>query len=84
MTSQGSSPTGFADKIAFVWKVADKVRGHFRPHEYGSVRLPLLVLGRLDAVLEPTKQAALRAGEGLGESPGTQALLRKNEQRDCG
>jgi type I restriction enzyme M protein len=54
-----SQPAGFADKVAFVWKVADKLRGHFKPHEYGSVMLPLLVLRRLDAVLEPTKAAVL-------------------------
>ena len=44
------SPDGFGDKVAFVWKVADKLRGHFKPHEYGSVMLPLLVLRRLDAI----------------------------------
>ena len=30
---------GFSDKVAFVWKVADTLRGHFKPHEYGSVML---------------------------------------------
>lgn len=70
-------PDGFADKVAFVWKVADKLRGHFKPHEYGSVMLPLLVLRRLDAVLEPTKQKVLAAGVGREDGPGTRALLRK-------
>jgi type I restriction enzyme M protein len=77
VTSESSGPTGFPDKVAFLWKVADKLRGHFKPHEYGSVMLPLLVLRRLDAVLEPTKQAVLKAGEGRDDSPGTRALLRK-------
>ena len=54
-----SQPDGFSDKVAFVWKVADKLRGNFKPHEYGAVMLPLLVLRRLDAVLEPTKDAVL-------------------------
>ena len=35
---------GFQDKVAFVWRVADKLRGTFKQHEYGSVMLPLLVL----------------------------------------
>jgi len=35
-----AAPEGFTDKVAFVWKVADKLRGHFKPHEYGSVMLP--------------------------------------------
>ena len=49
-------PVGFEDKVAFVWKVADKLRGTFKQHEYGSVMLPLLVLRRMDAVLAPTRQ----------------------------
>ncbi len=54
-----TQPTGFEDKVAFVWKVADKLRGHFKEHEYGSVMLPILVLRRLDAVLSGTKPAVL-------------------------
>jgi type I restriction enzyme M protein len=54
-----STPAGFENKVAFIWKIADKLRGNFRPHEYGQVMLPTLVLFRLDAVLEPTKQAVL-------------------------
>ena len=51
------SPVGFEDKVAFVWKVADKLRGTFKQHEYGNVMLPLLVLRRMDAVLAPTRDA---------------------------
>ena len=56
------SPVGFEDKVAFVWKVADKLRGTFKQHEYGSVMLPLLVLRRMDAVLAPTKDGGPRQG----------------------
>ena len=28
-----AAPEGFSDKVASVWKVADKLRGHFNPHE---------------------------------------------------
>ncbi len=72
-----SQPEGFADKVAFVWKVADKLRGHFKPHEYGAVMLPLLVLRRLDAVLEPTKQQVVAKAKGLPDGAGTHALLKK-------
>jgi hypothetical protein len=34
-----AAPEGFRDKVAFVSKVVDKLRGHFTPHEYGSVML---------------------------------------------
>ncbi|WP_277454107.1 class I SAM-dependent DNA methyltransferase [Janibacter sp. DB-40] len=60
------APVGFADKVAFVWKVADKLRGTFKQHEYGSVMLPLLVLRRMDAVLAPTKEAVLDQAVQLG------------------
>jgi type I restriction enzyme M protein len=59
------APQGFADKVAFVWKVADKLRGTFKQHEYGSVMLPLLVLRRMDAVLAPTKPAVLEVAKDL-------------------
>jgi len=35
-----SRPHGFADKVAFIWRVADPLRGTFKQHEYGAVRLP--------------------------------------------
>ena len=72
------TPVGFQDKVAFVWKVADKLRGTFKQHEYGSVMLPLLVLRRMDAVLAPTKQAVVEAAftmPVIGE--GQAALLKK-------
>ena len=57
--------TGFQDKVAFIWSVADLLRGDYRPHEYGKVILPLTVLRRLDCVLEPTKAEVLRQAKGL-------------------
>jgi len=49
---------------AFIWSVADLLRGTFKQSEYGKVILPLTVLRRLDCVLEPTKDAVLaRAAE---------------------
>ena len=72
------APQGFSDKVAFVWKVADKLRGTFKQHEYGSVMLPLLVLRRMDAVLEPTKQAVLDAAKPMSDiGPGQEAILKK-------
>ena len=50
---------GFSDKAAFIWSVADKLRGPYRPNQYKDVMLPLTVLRRLDCVLEPTKQKVL-------------------------
>lgn len=44
---------------AFVWSVADLLRGDYKQSEYGQVILPLTVIRRLDCVLEATKQAVL-------------------------
>jgi HsdM N-terminal domain len=44
---------------AFIWSVADLLRGDYKRSEYGKVILPLTVIRRLDCVLEPTKQAVL-------------------------
>jgi type I restriction enzyme M protein len=44
---------------AFIWSVADLLRGDYKQSEYGKVILPLTVLRRLDCVLDPTKAAVL-------------------------
>ena len=51
---------------AFIWSVADLLRGDYKQSEYGKVILPLTVLRRLDCVLEPTKQAVLDRHAQLG------------------
>ena len=44
---------------AFLWSVADLLRGDYKQSEYGRVILPFTVLRRLDCVLAPTKEAVL-------------------------
>ena len=44
---------------AFIWSVADLLRGDYKQSEYGKVIMPFTVLRRLDCVLEPTKDAVL-------------------------
>ena len=50
---------------AFIWSVADLLRGDYKQSEYGKVILPLVVLRRLDCVLEATKPAVLAKAAGL-------------------
>src|SRR5205823_501498 len=50
---------------AFIWSVADLLRGDYKQSEYGKVILPLTVLRRLDCVLEPTKGAVLERAKKL-------------------
>ena len=46
---------------SFIWSVADLLRGDYKQNDYGDVILPLVVLRRLDCVLEPTREAVLEA-----------------------
>jgi len=42
--------------VGFIWKIANKLRGPYRPPQYRKVMLPLVVLRRLDWVLEDTHE----------------------------
>ena len=53
------------DHQAFIWAVADLLRGDYKQSEYGRVVLPFVVLRRLDCVLEPTKASVLERYEKL-------------------
>jgi type I restriction enzyme M protein len=47
--------------VGFLWNIADDVlRDIYKRGKYRDVILPMVVLRRLDAVLEPTKQAVLK------------------------
>jgi type I restriction enzyme M protein len=68
-------PNGFADKVAFIWGVADLLRGDFKAHEYGQVILPFTVLRRLECALAPTKPKVVERAKGL--TSGAEAILRR-------
>lgn len=48
-----------------IWEIANRLRGPYRPPQYRLVMLPMIVLRRLDCVLEPTKDAVLKQYEKL-------------------
>jgi type I restriction enzyme M protein len=48
---------------AFLWSIADLLRGDYKQSDYGKVILPFTVLRRLDCVLEKTKVAVLAEKE---------------------
>ena len=50
---------------AKIWEIANRLRGPYRPPQYRLVMLPMVVLRRLDCVLEPTKDAVLKKLEEL-------------------
>ena len=46
------SAINFSSHAAFIWSVADLLRGDYKQSDYGKVILPFTVLRRLDCVLE--------------------------------
>jgi type I restriction enzyme M protein len=56
-------PTNHA---GLIWAIADLLRGDYKQSEYGRAILPLVVLRRLDCVLEPTKDQVLSRLTTLG------------------
>lgn len=59
MLQSAVQPRAFNNHAGLIWSIADLLRGDYKPHEYGKVILPLVVVRRLDCVLEPTKQRVL-------------------------
>ena len=51
--------------VGFIWNIANKLRGPYRPPQYRRVMLPLIVLRRLDLVLAENKQEVLREKDKL-------------------
>lgn len=70
-----TAPKGFQDKISFVWAVADLLRGDFKPHEYGQVILPFVVLRRLECALEKNKDAVIERNKKLAGIKDPEAIL---------
>ncbi|WJG22303.1 type I restriction-modification system subunit M [Vibrio furnissii] len=61
----------FSQTAAFIWSVADLLRGDFKQSQYGRVILPFTLLRRLECVLEPSKESL------LAEIPKVEALNEK-------
>jgi len=53
--------SGNKNHAQLIWNIAELLRGNFRPHQYGSIILPFLVLRRLECVLETTREKVLKA-----------------------
>jgi len=52
---------------ARIWEIANRLRGPYRPPQYRLVMLPMVLLRRLDCVLEPTRDAVLKKQDELEE-----------------
>ena len=49
----------FREKVDFIWKIAEYLRGSYKSEKYGDVILPMAVFRRFDCLLENTKEAVL-------------------------
>ena len=58
---------------AYIWSIAEILRGDFKQSEYGKIVLPFTVLRRLDCLLEPTKSAVLETASTLPEETDDEA-----------
>lgn len=44
---------------SFIWSIADELWGDFKHTDFARIIIPMLLLRRLECVLEPSKQAVL-------------------------
>ena len=77
----------FSKVAAFIWSVADLLRGDFRQSQYGRIILPFTLLRRLECVLEDTKEAVLNQhteneSKNLPESLAEKMLLRATKTHE--
>jgi len=69
---------------AFLWSIADLLRGDFKQSQYGRIILPFTLLRRLECVLAPTKDAVIRefyAQEGRPDTVREMYMLRAAGQQ---
>jgi type I restriction enzyme M protein len=57
----------FSQTAAFIWSVADLLRGDFKQSQYGRIILPFTLLRRLECVLSETKAAVVAESERIAE-----------------
>ncbi|GAB2197416.1 type I restriction-modification system subunit M [Sessilibacter sp. MAH4] len=63
--------------VGFIWNIANKLRGPYRPPQYRRVMLPLIVLRRFDLVLAENKQKVLDEKKRLEDKGITGPALEK-------
>ena len=65
------------NNAAFIWSIANLLRGTYKQADYGKVILPFTVLRRLDSALEATKANVLEAYKKHGKAPAADFLLQQ-------
>ncbi|WP_008316120.1 class I SAM-dependent DNA methyltransferase [Leptolyngbya sp. PCC 6406] len=78
------NPINHSQTAAFLWSIADLLRGDFKQSQYGRIILPFTLLRRLECVLETTKKDVLKAAEkhqDKSDSVREKLLLRAADQQ---
>ncbi|WP_435980558.1 type I restriction-modification system subunit M [Psychrobacter sp. DM4] len=57
----------FSQTAAFIWSVADLLRGDFKQSQYGRIILPFTLLRRLECVLSETKAAVVAENQRIAD-----------------
>ncbi len=75
----------FSQTAAFIWSVADLLRGDFKQSQYGRIILPFTLLRRLECVLEETKASVVNENQriadmGLPEEAQEKFLIRASKR----
>jgi type I restriction enzyme M protein len=60
--------TDLRNHANLIWGIAELLRGDYRQSQYGDVILPLVVMRRLDQVLEPTRDTVIAKAAELAAS----------------
>ena len=72
--------------VGFIWSIANKLRGPYRPPQYRRVMLPLIVLRRFDLVLAENKSKVLDEKKRLEDKgitgPALQSALSRIASKD--
>ena len=54
-----STNVNITEQVNFIWKIANKLRGPYKPEKYKDVIIPMCIIRRFECVLEDTKEAVL-------------------------
>lgn len=76
-----------SELVGLIWNIANKLRGPYRPPQYRRVMLPMIVLRRLDCVLEENKDKVVKKydqlkSEGKLEEEAINKILGKTASGD--
>lgn len=64
--NQFNTNVNLNDKVNFICKIANRLRGPYKPEKYKDVIIPMCVIRRFECVLEETKTQVLERAEKFG------------------